>query len=38
MWSSGVDFLFLALIFAVVGLTMGIGTLCENMQRRKTGK
>ena len=29
------DFLFLALIFAVVGLTLGLGAVCERLRSKK---
>ena len=29
------DFLFLAAIFAVVGLTLGLGALCDHFRRKK---
>jgi hypothetical protein len=35
MWKRGMDFLFLALICAVVGRTLGLGTLCDHLRRRK---
>jgi hypothetical protein len=29
------DLLFLAAIFAIVGLTIGLGALCDHLRRRK---
>ena len=29
------DFLFLALIFAIVGLSVGLGTFCEYLRRKR---
>jgi hypothetical protein len=32
------DFLFLALIFAVVGLMVGLGAYCEHLRNKKRAK
>jgi len=32
------DFLFLVLIFAVVGLTVGLGAYCEHLRSKKRVK